>query len=306
MKLFKRIGLFLIVNICVVVTISFLMTLFHVRPYLEHYGLNYNSLAIFCLIWGFAGAFISLALSRIMAKWMLGVKIIDPSTSNLEEQKLLETVRELARAAHLSAVPEVGIYNSPEVNAFATGPTQKRSLVAVSSGLLKQMSQQELEGVLGHEIAHIANGDMVTMTLLQGVVNAFVMFLARVFAFVLSGLGQNREKSSAGSYFKFNMFVLLFEIIFMILGSLVVAYYSRRREFRADRGGAKLAGKDNMISALEALQQVAHIRDQRVEKPAFQSMKISHREKGGLIALFSTHPPLATRITQLKGEVPEL
>jgi heat shock protein HtpX len=299
MKIFKRIALFLIVNICVVMTISFLMSLFNVRPYLEHHGLNYTSLAIFCLLWGFAGAFISLALSRKMAKWMLGVRVIDPATSNPTEQQLLATVHQLARAANLSAMPEVGIYDSPEVNAFATGPSQKRSLVAVSSGLLNQMSQPELEGVLGHEIAHIANGDMVTMTLLQGIVNAFVMFLARVLAFVLSGLGQNREKSSSGSYFKFNMLVMLFEVVFMILGSLVVAYYSRRREFRADRGGAKLAGKEKMISALQALQRVMAIRDKRVEKPAFQSMKISHHEKSGLVALFSTHPPLSKRIALL-------
>ena len=300
MKIFKRIALFLVVNICVVVTISILMSLFNVRPYLEHHGLNYTSLAIFCLIWGFAGAFISLALSRKMAKWMLGVRVIDPATTNPVEQKLLNTVHELARAASLSAMPEVGIYDSPEVNAFATGPSQKRSLVAVSSGLLNQMSQDQLEGVLGHEIAHIANGDMVTMTLLQGVINAFVMFLARVLAFVLSGLGQNKEKSSSSSYFQFNMLVILFEIVFMILGSLVVAYYSRRREFRADRGGATLAGKEKMISALQALQRVVAIRDKRVEKPAFQSMKISHHEKGGIRALFSTHPPLSKRIELLQ------
>lgn len=300
MKMLKRISLFLVVNILVVTTISIILNLLHVKPYLQQYHLDYTSLAIFCLIWGFAGAFISLSLSRQMAKWMLGVRIIDPNTSISEEQHLLNTVYKLAREAHLPAMPEVGIYESPEVNAFATGPTQKRSLVAVSRGLLQRMRADELEGVLGHEISHIANGDMVTMTLLQGVVNAFVMFLARVLAFIFSGLGQNREKSSSGSYFKFNMFVIVFEILFMILGSLVIAAYSRFREYRADRGSARIAGRDKMISALEALQRLDTIRDTKVEKPAFQSMKISHHERRGLLSLFATHPALESRIAKLK------
>jgi heat shock protein HtpX len=163
------------------------------------------------------------------------------------------------------------------------------------------MSQDELEGVIGHEITHVANGDMVTMTLLQGVVNAFVMFLARVLAYVLSGIG-NRGKSSGNSYLMFNVLVIVFQIVFMILGSLVLAAYSRFREFKADKGGAKLAGREKMISALQALQKVQEIRDQRVEKPAFQSMKISHQERGGLFALFMTHPPLELRIERLRKE----
>jgi heat shock protein HtpX len=198
-------------------------------------------------------------------------------------------------------MPEVGIYNSPEVNAFATGPSRRRSLVAVSSGLLGRMSQDELEGVLGHEISHVANGDMVTMTLIQGVVNAFVMFLARVLAYVFSGLG-NRDKSSSGSYMMFNILVFVFQIVFMILGSLVVAAYSRFREFRADKGGASLAGREKMISALQALQKLQEIRDQKAEKPAFQSMKISHQERNGLVALFATHPSLELRIQRLKEQ----
>ncbi len=298
--MFKRIFLFVIVNILVVTTISIILSLLGVRPYLQHYNLDYTSLMIYCLIWGFGGAFISLALSRQMAKWMLGVRVINPQTSDPEEQQLLTVVYRLARNAHLLAMPEVGIYDSPEVNAFATGPTQKRSLVAVSRGLLKRMSSEELEGVLGHEIAHIANGDMVTMTLLQGIVNAFVMFLARVLAFIFSGLGQSREKSSSGSYFKFNLFVMIFQTILMILGSLVVAAYSRYREFRADKGGAKLAGRDRMVFALEALQRLEPIRDIKAEKPAFQSMKISHHKGRGFLALFSTHPPLEDRIARLK------
>ncbi|MBS0648965.1 MAG: protease HtpX [Verrucomicrobia bacterium] len=299
MAFFKRIFLFLVVNILIMMTITFILNLLNVKPFLNAHGLDYNSLAIFCLIWGFGGAFISLALSRVMAKAMMGVRVIDPSTNDPEMRRLLNTVHDLARAAHLPAMPEVGIYDSPEVNAFATGPSNRRALVAVSTGLLRRMSSSELEGVLGHEVSHIANGDMVTMTLIQGVVNAFVMFLARILAFVLSGLG-NREKSSSSSYVTFNVLVFVFQLVFMILGSLVVAAYSRFREFRADKGGASLAGRDKMISALEALQKVQDIRDARVEKPAFQSMKISHQERGGLVALFLTHPPLAKRIERLK------
>src|SRR5690606_37107750 len=175
----KRIFLFLAVNALVVITISTLMRLFGVEPYLQANGLNLESLAVFCLLWGMGGAFISLGLSRIMAKWMMGVKVIDPNTTDSNAQELVQTVYRLARAAGLSKMPEVGIYQSPEVNAFATGPTKARSLVAVSTGLLQRMRQDEVEGVLAHEVAHIANGDMVTMTLVQGVINAFVMFLAR-------------------------------------------------------------------------------------------------------------------------------
>jgi heat shock protein HtpX len=301
MGFMKRIFLFLVVNILIVTTISIILNLLNVKPFLNAHGLDYNSLMIFCLIWGFGGAFISLGLSRMMAKWMLGVRLIDPTTSNSHERELVETVHKLARAAGLTVMPEVGIYNSPEVNAFATGPTRNRSLVAVSSGLLNKMSQDELEGVIGHEITHVANGDMVTMTLIQGVVNAFVMFLARVLAYVLSGIG-NRGKSSGNSYLMFNVLVIVFQIVFMILGSLVIAAYSRYREFKADKGGAKLAGREKMISALQALQKVQEIRDQRVEKPAFQSMKISHKERGGLFALFMTHPPLELRIERLRKE----
>jgi heat shock protein HtpX len=301
MAFLKRIFLFLIVNILIVTTISIILNLLNVKPFLNAHGLDYQSLLIFCLIWGFGGAFISLGLSRMMAKWMLGVRLIDPTTSDSTQRKLVETVHTLARAAGLPVMPEVGIYDSPEINAFATGPSRRRSLVAVSSGLLKRMSPDELEGVIGHEISHVANGDMVTMTLIQGVVNAFVMFLARALAYVFSGMG-NKEKSSSSSYFMFNVLVFVFQLVFMILGSLVVAAYSRFREFRADKGGASLAGREKMISALQALQKVQEIRDQRVEKPAFQSMKISHQERQGLIAFFATHPSLELRIERLRKE----
>lgn len=304
MAVAKRILLFLAVNALVIFTLSLLLNLFNVRPYLNAHGLDYNSLLIFCLIWGMGGAFISLALSRMMAKWMMGVRVIDPNTNDPELQRLLTTIYELCRTAHLSHMPEVGVYESPELNAFATGPTQKRSMIAVSSGLLRRMSQKELEGVLAHEISHITNGDMVTMTLLQGVVNAFVMFLARVLAYIFSGLGQqNQRRSSSGSYFSYMLFVWVFEFIFMLMGSLVIAFFSRYREFRADRGGAYLAGREQMIAALEALKRNHQIQDVAHEKPSFQSMKISTKRHQGFMSLFASHPPLDLRIERLRDSL---
>ncbi len=279
--------------------ISVILNLLNVRPYIQAYGLDYESLAIFCFVWGMGGALVSLSLSRIMAKWMMGVKVIDPHTKNLEERHLLEMVHRLSRKADLSTMPEVGIYSSNEVNAFATGPTRSRALVAVSTGLLNRMKQPEIEGVIGHEISHVANGDMVTMTLLQGVVNAFVMFLARVLAFVVSGLGRNRQDSRGGVSMSYILFVYLFEVIFMVLGSLVIAAYSRYREFRADAGGARLAGKEAMISSLQSLRALKEIKDPR-ENPAMAAFKISHPASKGLLHLFATHPPLEERIERLQ------
>ncbi len=301
MAVAKRIFLFLAVNFLVIVTLSVVLNLFHVQPYLQGYGLNVRSLLIFCLIWGMGGAFISLALSRQMAKWMMGVRVINPDTADSDLRRLVSTVHQLSRNAHLPDMPEVGIFESSEPNAFATGPTQRRSLVAVSTGLLRRMSQKELEGVIAHEIAHISNGDMVTMTLVQGVVNAFVMFLARILASIFSGLGRNRNDGSSGSYFSYMMFVFLFEIVFMVFGSMVICWYSRFREFRADRGGADLAGRDKMIAALSSLQSMQEVRDPHVDKPSFAAFKISTRRKSGVMLLFATHPPLEERIARLKG-----
>jgi len=236
----------------------------------------------------------------MMAKWMMGVQIISPATRDPNLKNVLDTVYDMARAANLVHMPEVGIFQSSEPNAFATGPTQKRSLVAVSSGLMQRMSQKELEGVIAHEISHIANGDMVTMTLIQGVVNAFVMFMARALAFAFSGLGNKRDNSSSGSYAGYAMLVFVFEIVFMILGSILVAWFSRFREFRADKGGAMLAGRENMIAALESLRRMQGMRDPMVDKPSFESMKISSVKKVGWMALFASHPPLEDRISRLK------
>ncbi len=295
----KRIFLFLAINALVILTISVILNLFHVQPFLQAHGVSYKDLLVFCLIWGFGGAFISLSLSRLMAKWMMGVRIIDPNTSDPELKALVQTVYGLAKSAHLSVMPQVGIYESAEINAFATGPSRRRSLVAVSRGLLNRMSQQELEGVLGHEISHIANGDMVTMTLIQGVINAFVMFLARALALALSGFG-NQNSRQRSSYMTYAILVFVFEVVFMVLGMLVITAYSRQREFRADRGGAQLAGRDKMIAALEALQRTKQIHDSKAEQPSFQSMKISNPTRRGIMRFFVTHPPLEVRIERLK------
>lgn len=301
MALAKRIFLFLTLNFLVIFMITFILNLLHVQPYLTVHGLDISSLMIFCLIWGMGGALISLSLSRIMAKWMMGVKIIDPDTTDPELGKLLSTVHFLANRANIP-VPQVGVYRSNEVNAFATGPTQNRALVAVSTGLLQRMGQRELEAILGHELSHIANGDMVTMTLLQGVVNAFVMFLARVLAYAASGLGRSRENNSNGSYLSYHLFVFLFQSVFMILGSLLIAAFSRYREFRADAGGADLAGKESMISALQTLRALSEIRDSKEENPAIAAFKISQPgKKGSLLRFFASHPPLEERIERLRN-----
>ncbi len=294
----KRVILFLLVNFLVVITISFILSIFHVQPFLSQHGINYQSLMIFCFIWGMGGAFISLLLSKVMAKWLMGVQIIDPNTNDPGLRQLLDVVYNLAQKARLPDMPEVGIYQSPELNAFATGATKRSSLVAVSSGLLQRMNRDELEGVLGHEIAHIANGDMVTMTLLQGVINAFVMFLARVLAYVVSGM-RDRSESGLASTGLYYILVFVFEIVFMILGSIVIAFYSRFREFRADKGGAELAGREKMINALKALQRNIEVKDERTEQPAFQAFKISNTK--GVLNLFATHPPLAERIERLQN-----
>ena len=301
----KRIFLFSLVNILMVVTISITLSLLGVNHYLTQYGIDYQQLAVFCLVWGMGGSFISLALSRFMAKSMMGVQLVDPQTRDPELQQLVQTVYQLSRSAGLPAMPEVGVYDSPDLNAFATGPSKSRSLVAVSSGLLGRMSREEIEGVLGHEIAHVANGDMITLTLIQGVINAFVMFLARVAAFAVSQAlrGNDREERSNSSPMIQYVMVFVFEIFFSILGSMVVAWFSRMREFRADSGGAKVAGRDKMIAALRALQRAYESPMNNDLPPAPQAMRafqISSSKKGNLLKFFSTHPPLEERIHALE------
>jgi heat shock protein HtpX len=225
---------------------------------------------------------------------MLGVKIIDPHTNDPAQRRLVEMVHGLARKAHLPSMPEVGVYDSPEVNAFATGPTKARSLVAVSTGLLGRMDEGAVEGVLGHEVTHIANGDMVTMTLLQGLINTMVLIVARIIAGIVSA---NVDERSRGGVRLLTFYILQF--VLSLLGSVVVCYFSRRREYRADAGGARLAGRDNMLHGLKSLRNVYGAVDDRQQ--ALATLKISGHSTRTLAALFATHPPLEDRIRRLES-----
>ncbi len=294
--MFKRIFLFTLTNILVMVTVSIVLRVLGVGQYVTAAGLNYSSLMIFCLIWGFAGSGISLLLSKFMAKTMMGVEIVDDRGPYGE---LVRKVHQMSRQAGLEKMPEVGVYQSPEVNAFATGPSRNNSLVAVSTGLLNQMNTEEVEGVLAHEVAHIANGDMVTMALIQGVVNAFVMFFARIAAFALQNFlrGDDRDDDRpVTSGWAYSLSVMAFEIAFSFLGMFVVAWFSRQREFRADKGGAQYAGKFKMIAALKRLQQKIDLIDDSSD--SVKAMKISSQK--GFLNFLSTHPRLEDRIAALE------
>jgi heat shock protein HtpX len=288
----KRIFLFLLTNLAIVLTLSVVLSVLGVGQWIGPYGLDLPKLAIFCLVWGMGGAFISLQMSRFIAKRATGVQLVDGRTGQPEADWLYATVARLTQQANLP-MPEVGIYDSPEVNAFATGPSKSRSLVAVSSGLLRSMRRDEVEGVLGHEVAHIANGDMVTMTLLQGVINAFVMFFARIIAFALANRGGSRDDRGGGVNY---LVVFMLEIVLGILGSLITAWFSRQREFRADRGGASLAGRERMIGALRRLAANRELVD--TQHQSLATLKINGTR--GWMMFFSTHPPLETRIAALE------
>ncbi|HET7294723.1 MAG TPA: protease HtpX [Vicinamibacteria bacterium] len=287
----KRIVLFFITNMAIVVTLSIVLSVLGVGRYVSPTGqLDLVALGIFCFVWGMGGAFLSLQISRWTAKRMMGVQLVDGQTGNQDLDWLHNTIGNLARQANLP-MPEVGVYDSPEVNAFATGPSKRRSLVAVSTGLLRNMTRDEVQGVLAHEVSHIGNGDMVTMTLLQGVVNAFVMFLARVAAFAVRQAVDSRYAHVAS----FAVMIVL-EIVLGMLGLLVVSAFSRAREFRADAGGAALAGRGAMVGALRRLLATSERVD--ASQPALASFKIA----GGrsFLQLFATHPPLEQRIAALE------
>lgn len=294
-SMFKRIFLFMLTNILVLVSVSIFLRVLGVGHYLTAQGIDYSALMIFCLVWGFAGSGISLLLSKFMAKTMMGVQIVDDRGTYSE---LVRKVHMMARQAGISKMPEVGIYNSPEVNAFATGPTKNNALVAVSTGLLQQMNADEVEGVLAHEIAHVANGDMVTLALVQGVVNAFVMFFARIAAFALQNAmrGDRDDDRPVASGFAYHISVMVFEIFFSFLGMFVVAYFSRIREYRADKGGAQYAGKYKMIAALKKLQQKVNFVDD--SQDSLKAMKIASNK--GFMNFLSTHPSLEDRIAALE------
>lgn len=286
-----RIGLFLLTNALFFVTFSILMNVFGLGHYIAEGGIQYQPLLIFCLIWGMGGSFISLLLSRFMAKKFYRIQVLDPSNAG-EFAGLVNMVHQFSKQAGLPAMPEVGVYQSPDINAFATGPSKSKSLVAFSTGILQHMNQKELEGVAAHEIAHIKNGDMVTMALLQGVVNAFVMFLARIIAFAVS----QRVSDSYRFWVRFGVTIAL-DIIIGILGSMVVCWFSRRREFRADAGSAAIAGREEMVAALKSLQRIKQIGPMPEEPASMAAFRISSGKKA---MLFSTHPPLEERIKALQ------
>lgn len=288
-----RLSLFLLTNLAIVLLISLTFRLLGLEGLLQQNGVNLdiNSLIIFSAIIGFAGSFISLLLSKQMAKAAMRVRIINEARSDYERW-LLATVRSQAKRAGI-AMPEVGIFDQQSPNAFATGWNKNAALVAVSVGLLDNMSQEEVEAVLGHEISHVANGDMVTLALIQGIVNTFVIFLSRVVGFLVDRLVFRVERGHGPAFWVVSM---LAELVFGVVAMMIVMWFSRWREFRADAGGASLAGRQNMINALRRLQashQAPRIPD---EMAAFAI------NAGRVQALFSSHPPLEKRIAALKQE----
>ncbi|UQB41755.1 protease HtpX [Thiomicrospira microaerophila] len=289
----KRIGLFLLTNIAVIAVASIVLSLFGVGSTLQANGvdLDLGNLLVFAAVFGFAGSFVSLALSKFMAKKMTGAQVIE-NPRNADEKWLVDTVRRQAEKAGIG-MPEVAIYDAPDPNAFATGMSKNKALVAVSTGLLRQMTRNEVEAVLGHEVAHVANGDMITMALVQGVVNTFVIFFARIAGHFVDRIILKNESGHGIGYYVASF---IFEIIFGILASVITMWFSRRREFHADNGGAYLAGKENMIAALRRLQmmQPGELPDQMA------AFGISNRPSK-LGALFMSHPPLEDRIAALEA-----
>lgn len=285
----KRIVLFLVTNLAVMLVLSVVLNVLGLNRFVTDQGLDVNTLLGFSLVVGFAGSFFSLLISKPVAKWSTGAKVIDGSEGS-NEYWLVSTVHRLADQAGIGR-PEVAMYEG-EPNAFATGAFKNSSLVAVSTGLLQSMSREEVDAVLAHEVSHIANGDMVTLTLIQGVVNAFVMFFSRIIANIVRQMVDEKI-----SHLVFFVTTLVFDIAFGILGSMVVAWFSRAREFRADAGGATLAGKANMIGALQRLMQNKELVDNA--QPQLATMKIAGA-KGGFMSLISTHPPLEVRIAALQ------
>ncbi len=289
----KRILLFLVTNLAVMLVLSIVLSIvFNVL------GIDRRSmggLLIFASVFGFGGAFISLAMSKWMAKRSTGAVVIE-KPANATEQWLVDTVKRQAQQAGIG-MPEVAIYDSPDMNAFATGMTKNSSLVAVSTGLLRAMSREEAEAVLAHEVSHIANGDMVTLTLVQGVVNTFVIFLARVVGGIidtaLRGNSDEEESSSGGMGYMITVFIL--EMIFGVLASIIVAWFSRQREYRADAGAASLVGANGMVAALERLR-LGH--DSQLQG---SMMAFGIAGKRGISELFMSHPPLEKRIAALKA-----
>ena len=290
--MFKRIALLVATNLAVMVLLGLVMSVLQ-----AYFGVRLGQngqLLLMAAIFGFGGAFFSLMISKWVAKRTTGMVMIEePKTET--ERWLVDVVRRQAQAAGVK-MPEVGIYDAPEINAFATGPSRNNSLVAVSTGLLRAMSRDEAEGVLGHEITHVANGDMVTMTLLQGVINTFVIFLSRVVGRAVDAmLSGNRESSSPG--FSYYIIVFILDMVFGMIAQTIVMWFSRHREFKADAGGARLAGKEKMLGALQRLSLTY---GENTLPKSVQAFGISGGIAHGLRGLFMSHPPLEVRIQRLR------
>ncbi len=293
--MFKRIGLFLLTNFAILITLSVIYQILLATGIVrgtEALG-AYGPLMVMSALFGFGGAFLSLLISKYIAKWMTGARVIE-SPSNATEAWLLETVRRHAERAGIG-MPEVAVYEAPEMNAFATGASRNHALVAVSSGLLRSMDRTQIDAVLGHEITHIENGDMVTLTLLQGVLNTFVIFLSRVIGGIIDSALRGRDDRERGGGIGYFITVMILQSVLGLLASLIVAWFSRRREYRADRGGATLASTPAMVSALSRLGQA-----QETALP--QAMAAFGINSGGLIGLLRTHPPIEDRIRALQEQ----
>jgi len=290
----KRIFLFLATNLAIVLVLSVVAQLLGLDRWLATQGQSLSALLVFAAFFGFAGSLLSLAMSKWTAKRAMGVQVIDPQSSNPSEQRVLAIVRGLAQHAGIG-MPEVGIFNSPEPNAFATGARRDNALVAVSTGLLARMSDKELQAVLGHEITHVSNGDMVTLALIQGVVNTFVIVLSRIVGNIIDRAVFRSERAQGPGYF---ISVIVAQLVLGVLASIIVLWFSRQREFRADQGGARLAGTDSMIAALERLKAM-HDNPLPAQLEAFGigSKKVAT----GLARLFMSHPPLDERIAALRA-----
>jgi len=290
----KRIVLFLATNLAIIVVLSITLRILGVESILDEQGINLdlNSLLVFAAVFGFGGSFISLAMSKWTAKRFTGAQVI-VQPRNTTEQWLLSSVQRQAQAAGIG-MPEVAIYDAPEINAFATGMSRNNALVAVSSGLLRSMSQDEAEAVLAHEVSHVANGDMVTLALIQGVVNTFVIFLSRVIGHTVDRVVFKTERGYGPAFW---ITTIIAEIVLGILASIIVMWFSRQREFRADAGGASLAGRHKMIAALQRLKQSA---GQAALPDQLAAFGISGGMRQDLARLFSSHPPLDERIEALR------
>ena len=294
--MFKRISLFILTNLAIMMALSVIyaaLRAFGVLDASQAFG-SYGPLMVMSALFGFGGAFISLAMSKWIAKWTTGAQVID-APRNDTERWLVDTVARHANRAGIK-MPEVAIYDSPDMNAFATGATRNSSLVAVSTGLLQQMQRSEVDAVLGHEIAHVANGDMVTLTLLQGVLNTFVIFFSEIIGRLIDSAMRGRDDERSGPGMGYWITTMVARMVLGIFAAVIVAWFSRRREFRADEGGASLAGRDNMVNALRRLD-----RSEPSNLPdAVAAFGITPRS-AGLANLFRSHPPIPERIAHLQS-----